>query len=116
VWSFTDIGVIADGTTGFGYAELNSHSKANFAWALHAGLAYEVTPKFKVEMAYRYLNMGDVVTSTINCAGSGCAGDGPRAYYHLKGFDSHDFKLGMRWMLVPDAPQPVYAPPLMRRG
>ena len=28
-------------------------------------------------------------------------------------FDSHDFKLGMRWMLQPE---PVYQPPLMRRG
>jgi opacity protein-like surface antigen len=115
VWSFTDIGFITGpGTTGFGYADNNSFSKTNFAWALHAGLAYDVTPKFKVEMAYRYLNMGDVQTSTINCSGFSCSGSGPRAYYHLNNFDSHDFKLGMRWMLQPDAP--VYAPPLMRRG
>jgi opacity protein-like surface antigen len=115
IWSHTDIGLIADGTTGFGYAD-KDYSKTNFAWAVHAGLAYEVTPKFKVEMAYRYLSMGDVQTSTINCAGTGCGGAGPRAYYHLQGFDSHDFKLGMRWMLQPD-PVPVYAPPpLMRRG
>ena len=33
----------------------------------------------------------------------------------FKGITSHDFKLGMRWMLQPD-PQPVFAPPLMRRG
>jgi opacity protein-like surface antigen len=112
VWSLTDVGLIADGTTGFGYADTNSFSKWNFAWALHAGLGYEVTSKFKVEFAYRYLNMGDVQTSTINCSGTGCAGTGPRAYYHLKNFDSHDLKIGMRWMLQPD-PVP---PPLMRRG
>ncbi len=33
-------------------------SKWSFAWALHAGLAYNVTNNFKVEFAYRYLNMG----------------------------------------------------------
>jgi len=118
IWSATDIGFITGpGTTGFGFADQNQFSKMNFAWAAHAGLAYDVTAKFKVELAYRYLSMGDVVTSTINCSGSGCAGTGPRAYYHLKSFDSHDFKIGVRWMLQPDpAPQPVYAPPLMRRG
>jgi opacity protein-like surface antigen len=115
VWSHTDIGFISDGTTGFGFADKNEFSKTNFAWALHAGLGYEVTSKFKVELAYRYLNMGDVQTSTINCSGTGCAGTGPRAYYHLKDFDSHDFKLGMRMMLQAD-PQPVYMPPLRTRG
>jgi hypothetical protein len=33
--------------------------------------------------------------------------------YHLKNIDSHDFKLGVRWMLQPE---PVYQAPLMRRG
>jgi opacity protein-like surface antigen len=115
VWSHTDIGFISDGTTGFGFADQNEFSKWNFAWAVHAGLGYEVTPKFKVELAYRYLNMGDVQTSTVNCSGGGCAGSGPRAYYHLKDFDSHDFKLGMRMMLQADPP-PVYMPPLRTRG
>jgi hypothetical protein len=32
----------------------------------------------------------------------------------MTNFDSHDIKLGMRWML---APEPVYAPPVLsRRG
>jgi opacity protein-like surface antigen len=117
VWSFTDVGYITDGTTGFGYAD-SDFSKWSFAWAVHAGVAYDVTNKVKIEFAYRYLNLGDVQTSTINCNGAGCAGNGPRAYYNLTGFDSHDFKIGIRWMLQPDPiPQPVYAPPpLMRRG
>jgi hypothetical protein len=34
----------------------------------------------------------------------------------MTNFDSHDIKIGMRWMLAPDVP--VYAPPptLSRRG
>ena len=57
VCSFTDIGFI----TGPGAPQWlcrRTASKTNFAWALHAGLAYEVTPKFKVELAYRYVNLG----------------------------------------------------------
>ncbi len=73
---------------------------------------------FKMELAYRYLNMGSVNTGVIDCAGSGCStAGGPRAYYTFRDLDSHDIKLGMRWMLAPEAaPQPVYSPPLMRKG
>jgi opacity protein-like surface antigen len=118
VYSHTDVGyVTGPGTTGFGYAE-KDFSKLNMAWAFHAGLGYEVTSRFKVELAYRYLNLGDVQTSTINCSGASCSGSGPRAYYNLESFTSHDFKIGMRWMLQPEpVVQPTYAPPpLMRRG
>jgi opacity protein-like surface antigen len=113
----TDIGFITGpGTTGFGFAS-TEFTKWNFAWALHAGLTYNVTNSFKVELAYRYLNMGDVQTSIIDCAGVGCATNGPRAFYTMTNFDSHDVKLGVRWMLQPE-PTPIYEPPppLMRRG
>jgi opacity protein-like surface antigen len=113
---FSDVGFISDGSTGFGFAS-KEFSKWNLAWALHAGLAYNVTNNVKLELAYRYLNMGDVQTQTIDCASGGCANPGgARAFYNLTSFDSHDIKIGMRWMLAPDAP--VYAPPptLSRRG
>ena len=34
----------------------------SFAWALHAGLAYNITDAFKIELAYRYLNLGKAET------------------------------------------------------
>ena len=111
----TDVGYISDGTTGFGYAAADS-SEWKFAWALHAGVAYNVTSNFKMELAYRYLNMGDVNTSIINCASSGCMTSGPRAFYTMQNFDSHDIKFGMRWMLQPEQQQPAYMPPLVRKG
>ena len=112
----TDVGYISDGTTGFGYASTET-SQWKFAWALHAGVAYNVNQNFKVEFAYRYINFGNINTSIIDCASAGCAtGGGPTAFYTLRNFDSQDFKLGMRWMLTPDVQQPMYMPPLVRKG
>jgi opacity protein-like surface antigen len=111
----SDIGLIAGGSSAFGHTK-EDHTQWNFAWAAHAGLAYSVTNNFKVELAYRYLNMGDVQTSEILCGASGCGtGGGPRAHYTLTNFDSHDLKIGMRWMLQQDAPPPQ-AYPIMRKG
>jgi hypothetical protein len=59
---FTDVGFISDGTTGFGHAANNDFAEWKFAWAVHAGVAYNVNNNFKVELAYRYLNFGNVNT------------------------------------------------------
>jgi opacity protein-like surface antigen len=113
VHSLTDIGFITGpGTTGFGFASEDAYSKWNVAWAAYAGVAYDVTNTFKVELAYRYLNMGDVQTAKVDCSDVTCA-TGPRAFYTLTNFESHDFKIGVRFMLQPDAPPP---PPLIRKG
>ncbi len=78
-------------------------TKTNFAWALMAGLAYDVTPNYKVEFAYRYLNMGKFQTGLFNCAG-GC----PAPFsLEAKTLDSHDFKVGMRWHLGGPSYTPV---------
>ena len=73
-------------------------------------------PMLLISLAYRYLNMGDVNTSIINCASSGCMTSGPRAFYTMQNFDSQDIKFGMRWMLQPEQQQPAYMPPLVRKG
>ncbi len=112
----SDMGINNDGfgSSALGYASADQ-SKWSLAWALHAGVAYNVSNNFKVEFAYRYLNMGSADTAEVQCGAVGCnvVGGGPRAYYSLRDMDSHDFKLGMRWMLQPE---PVYQPPLVRKG
>ncbi len=56
-------------TTSVVYAADNG--KWNFAWALHAGLAYKVSPNVTVELAYSYMNLGDATTgANTNFAGS----------------------------------------------
>ena len=85
-------------------------SKWNMAWALHAGLAYKVTPNFTVELGYRYLDMGDGLTGDLRTF------DGTNNLVNpttFKNITSHDLKLGVRWNL--ESPQ-VYAPPLIRKG
>lgn len=90
--NFRDTNVIAGGG---GYATRGS--QWNFAWALHAGLAYNVTPNFTVELAYRYLHLGDGRTSTLhNLAGPCVTTCAPMKF---KGLYSHDLKLGVRWMM-----------------
>ena len=79
------------------------HTQWNFAWALHAGVAYNVSQNFKMELAYRYLNMGSVDTAEVLCGATGCGtGAGPRAFYTLRDMTSHDIKLGFRWLLQPE--------------
>jgi opacity protein-like surface antigen len=112
--ALTDVGFISGpGASAFGFAN-KDQTTTSFAWAVHAGVAYNVSNNFKVEFAYRYLDMGSADTAEVLCGASGCGtGAGPRAFYTLKDMTSSDFKIGMRWMLQPE---PVYQPPLMRRG
>lgn len=95
----TDIGMSPN--PGFGYASANSTT--NFAWAAMAGLSYAVTPNLRLELGYRYLDMGNASTGTIVCTNAACSGEVQR--FHLA---SQDIRLGMRWMFAdipPVAPQ-----------
>ena len=80
--------------TSFGYSD--GATKTNFAWALMAGLAYDVNPNLKLELGYRYLNMGDGPSMVMHGA-SGAFGN-PSYTVQVKKLDSHDIKIGMRWM------------------
>ena len=99
---FVDTGL---GTSGRGFGRDTSEWHA--AWALHAGVAYNVTKNFKVELAYRYLNLGSI-TDTIDCVG-GCNPDS----YKFGNIHSQDIKLGLRWTCceTPPPPRYVYTPP-----
>jgi opacity protein-like surface antigen len=85
-------------------------SRWNFAWALHAGVAYRVTPNFTVELAYRYLDMGNGLTGDLRAFDGTNSINNPTTF---RSITSHDLKIGVRWDL---ADPPVYQPPLIRKG
>lgn len=96
---------------GFGYAQ--NGSKTNFAWALMAGVGYNVTNNLKLELGYRYLNMGRAEMPAIVCVNTAACGFERQSFR----FDSHDIRLGFRYMFG-DAgmPQPMaMAAPLVRK-
>jgi len=109
--NFTDQGIANNGGGALpGLALGDNVSKWNLAWALHAGVAYNVSPNFTIELAYRYLNMGDGLTGDLHTF------DGTNNIVNpttFKSISSHDLMLGVRWNL--DTPA-MYPPPLMRKG
>ena len=112
--------VCSGGSVAFG----DTASKWNLAWALHAGLSYKVTRNFTVELAYRYVNLGDAQSGDLTTYLGGNAIYNPMEFHNLT---SHDVKLGLRFNLdglseyarpapyysQPQiyTPPPVYAPP-----
>ena len=87
-----------------------SKTQTRMAWALHAGLGYDLTANWKAEVAYRYLNLGDVESGRVTCAGAP-----PSCPYtvKIKNLQSHDLKFGMRYVF---AEAPMMAPgPLIRK-
>jgi opacity protein-like surface antigen len=108
IHSFRDMGIDGAGNPTLGYAD--SDYKWNFAWAVHAGVAYEVTKNFTIELAYRYVSLGDGQSGDI------IAFDGTNLVnnpMHFRDLDSHDLKLGVRWMFA--SGYDFAPPPLIRK-
>jgi opacity protein-like surface antigen len=87
-------GVINGGTTG------------GFAWALMAGMAWDVSASTKVELGYRYLNLG-TFRSGAPCPTCTTAVQN----YEIKDVVAHDIRIGLRYNLStpPMAATPVVA-------
>ncbi|PPD13940.1 MAG: porin [Methylobacterium sp.] len=86
-----------------------SRSQTNFAWAIHAGLGYDLTSNLKAEVAYRYLNLGTVEGGTVTCFVA-CTPFRVR----LKDLQSHDIKVGLRYVFA-DSPAAYVPGPLIRK-
>ncbi|ODA67579.1 hypothetical protein A7A08_01613 [Methyloligella halotolerans] len=88
IGNFTDINV-----PNLGVAYANTNATTEFAWAIHAGFAFEVNDRVTLDLAYRYINLGDAMSDTVIAYdGSGTA-DG----LEFEDIDSHDVMLGVRW-------------------
>ena len=110
--NFTDTGDFINGGVqnhSFNYA--SQASQWNFAWALHAGLAYKVSPGLTLELAYSYVDLGKGMTGPTSSFDQ--VTNTTHAPFSYNNITSSDVTLGLRWEL--NAP-PVYAPPLVRKG
>jgi opacity protein-like surface antigen len=101
---FSDVN--PNGGYGFGHNPSEWHG----AYALYAGLAYNVSKNFKVELSYRYLDYGSI-TDTVTCSVT-CTQD----QFKFKDLHSNDIMLSLRWSCCelqapPPPPQYVYTPP-----
>lgn len=102
-------GLVDYGITNSGaFGQAANKTTSNFAWALMAGLSYDLTPNVKLDIGYRYLDMGKLVTGSIECnVNNGCPHEVQR--FNLT---SHDLRIGLRYMFADYAPPP---PPLIRK-
>lgn len=116
IHSLRDMGT--DGTN-VTLAYADSAYKWNIAYAFHAGLAYEVNRNLSIEFAYRYTYLGDGISGTLVAYDN----SGTTPPMEFRGIDSHDLKLGIRYLFA-STPAPAYQPqyqmqqvfqPLMRR-
>jgi opacity protein-like surface antigen len=109
--NFTDTGAntIPFSTTSF--ASAPTGSKWNFAWAAHAGLAYDVSPNLVLELAYSYVSMGDGQTGVL----SAFDGTTSNNVFKFRNITSQDLTLGMRWHFDSVSPPPP-PPPIVRKG
>jgi opacity protein-like surface antigen len=115
---------------GFGYSYygplgnsggyFSNHVRTNFAWALMAGLDFTIAPNLKLELGYRYLNMGKIATGGSNClagvsggvfSAANCNGGVSNSFQSRSTIASNDIRIGLLWTLGAPAPlpQPVVA-------
>ncbi|SDR60825.1 Opacity protein [Rhizobiales bacterium GAS191] len=97
---------------------ITDKTKTNFAWAAMAGLSYSITPNLKLDLGYRYMNLGTVSSGIIHClCGQTFQG------FKVKDLTSNEFRIGMRWMfgevgpiaMAPPAPEYVPQQPIVRK-
>jgi len=102
----TPTGVTTVPTSGI----LGSKNTVKFAWALMAGTSYDISPNAKLDIGYRYLNLGQGVSTTTGLVYCSCGSIGQP----LKARDlyANEIRIGVRWMLdkQPEArPAPIIA-------
>jgi opacity protein-like surface antigen len=109
-----DLGLNPAGAPGFGFTT-NDSAQWNLAWDVQAGLTYNVTESFKVDLSWRFLNLGSPQTAVVHCQNTPTC---PGAFFTLHDMTSQDFRVGLRWMFPAGsgfgfggfAAQPAFAP------
>ena len=120
----TDIGYnntfagVGAGTTSNTSGNFKTKSTTRFAWALMAGAAYTVNSRLKLEMGYRYLNIGQTQAPLPACNAFGPGLQPCNVTFEMGRSGIHDLRVGFRWMFADPPAQRVIAPaprPLVRK-
>lgn len=98
------------GTTANTSGNFKAKTTTSFAWAVMAGAAYHVNSNLKLELGYRYLNMGNVRASIPSCNAFGPGLQGCTSSFEMRRSGVHDIRLGFRWQFG-ERPQVVAPPP-----
>jgi OOP family OmpA-OmpF porin len=114
-----------DGGIGFAHNDLQSStgriagvvpftqtgaSRTNFAWGVGAGLAYAFTRNWALDVAYKYLDLGDLRSGA---SASALGVTAPTTAIKSDNFTVHTVTIGFRYTFAPPPPPPtpVVAPP-----
>ncbi len=82
-------------------------SRTNFAWALTAGLDFDIAPNVKLELSYRYLNLGSIAVGGPHCL-PGAAGCGAGVASSRGALASNDVRIGLVYLI--GEPPAAFAP------
>jgi opacity protein-like surface antigen len=95
---FADQGLVGlGGAVGPAAGYAPDSTSTEFAWALMAGVAYQVNERLTLDLGYRYINLGDGPSSVVTNVDPALAGT---SYTNnVNSIDSHDIRIGMRWTL-----------------
>lgn len=79
-------------TAGVAYG--SDKTTTNFAWALHAGVSYDVTPQMAIDLSYRYTDLGSAASGgLVDYNGV------QHSAVHIKDITSNDLLFGVRYKL-----------------
>jgi len=79
-------------------------AETNFAWALMAGLDYEIVPGIELELSYRRLDLGRVATGGFSCLAGGAfgavlCGTGAPVLSARHALASNDIRISLIWAM-----------------
>jgi opacity protein-like surface antigen len=109
------IGSLTDAVTGAVITQATSatspdHSQWDLAWALMAGFSYDLNDSMKLDVGYRYIDLGGSVSSSsgpLNCI---CGAIGQPLQIH--DLSANEFRVGLRIPL--DKPTSYDSPPPLK--
>ena len=85
-----------------------SNSQSTLAWALMAGTSYDISPSAKLDLGYRYINLGSglaTATGPIDCL---CGTTG--SPLELSDLHASEVRIGILWQLGSPPQDPDYTP------